>query len=535
MSREEHDGTGAIAFRVVFTKQPADYSYKTLRDYTLRIRQGGERLTPKVRRLNRPHNDRWEVTVAPGSKEDLTVSIGPFATCSDAGAVCTAAGEVLANRIDRTIEGPPGLSVADARVYEAAGATVDFAVTLGRASPETVTVDYATADGTGPNAATEGSDYTETSGTLTFLAGETAKTVSVPVLDDGHDEGEETFLLTLSNPTGGNAWLKDATAVGTIENTDAMPRAWLARFGRTVAEQVIEAVEGRFSAQRTPGVEVSLAGRAIGGSGAALRREDADARAQAAAEEEARAGLAAMTKWLQGSAQEDRQDGERAGYESRAVTGRDLLTGSSFALTGEAKAGGMVSLWGRGAVSRFDGREGDLTLDGEVTSAMLGADWTRGPDGAGAWTAGLLVSRSEGKGSYRGEGEGKVSSTLTGVWPYGRYAVNERVTVWGVAGYGQGDLRLAPKDAAAMTAGMELAMGALGVRGVAVEAPAEGGVELSVDLGRDGGAHFLGEGAGAGGGDGRRDPPPARAGGDVARPRGGRRRVDAAPGGRRAP
>ena len=469
---EEHDGTGAIVFEVAFNKRPqADYSYKTLRDYTLRIRQGGERLTPKVRRLNRPHNDRWEVTAAPGSKEGLTVSIGPFATCSDAGAVCTGAGEVLANRIDRTIEGPPGLSVADARVYEAAGATVDFAVTLGRASAETVTVDYATADGTGSNAATEGSDYTETSGTLTFLAGETAKTVSVPVLDDGHDEGEETFLLTLSNPTGGNAWLKDATAVGTIENTDAMPRAWLARFGRTVAEQVIEAVEGRFSAQPRPGVEVSLAGRAIGsGSGAP---EDA-------AEEEARAGLAAMTKWLQGSAQEDRQDGERAGYESRAVTERDLLTGSSFALTAEAKAGGMVSLWGRGAVSRFDGRDGDLTLDGEVTSAMLGADWTRGPDGAGAWTAGLLVSRSEGKGSYRGEGEGKVSSTLTGVWPYGRYAVNERVTVWGVAGYGQGDLRLAPKDAAAMTAGMELAMGAVGVRGVAVEAPAEGGVELSV-------------------------------------------------------
>ena len=477
----EHAGTGEIAFRVVFTKQPADYSYETLRDYTLRIRQGGERLTPKVRRLNRPHNDRWEVTAAPGSKEDLTVSIGPFATCSDAGAVCTAAGEVLANGIDRTIEGPPGLSVADARVYEAAGATVDFAVTLGRASAETVTVDYATADGTGSNAATEGSDYTETSGTLTFAPGETAKTVPVPVLDDGHDEGEETFTLTLSNPSGGNAWLKDATAVGTIENTDAMPRAWLARFGRTVAEQVIEAVEGRFSAQPRPGVEVSLAGRAIGSGAGAPEPEDADARAQAAAEEEARAGLAATTKWLQGSAREDRQDGERAGYESRAVTGRDLLTGSSFALTAEAKAGGMVSLWGRGAVSRFDGREGDLTLDGEVTSAMLGADWTRGPgSGAGAWTAGLLVSRSEGKGSYRGEGEGKVSSTLTGVWPYGRYAVNERVTVWGVAGYGQGDLRLAPKDAAAMTAGMELAMGALGVRGVAVEAPAEGGVELSV-------------------------------------------------------
>ena len=50
---EEHDGESAIVFEVAFTKEPhADYSYKTLRDYTLRIRQGGASLAPKVRRLN---------------------------------------------------------------------------------------------------------------------------------------------------------------------------------------------------------------------------------------------------------------------------------------------------------------------------------------------------------------------------------------------------------------------------------------------------------------------------------------------------
>ena len=482
----EHDGTSEIVFEVSFNKRPqADYSYKTLRDYTLRIRQDGASLTPKVRRLNAPHNDRWEVKVTPGSKEDLSVSIGPFATCSDEGAVCTAAGEVVANRIDRTIEGPPGLSVADARVHEGPGVTVDFAVTLARASQETVTVAYATSDGPPPNGATAEDDYASRSGTLTFLAGETAKTVSVPVFADDHDEGEETLILTLSDPTGG-AWLKDATAIGTIENTGPMPRAWLARFGRTVAEQVIDAVEGRFSASRRPGVEMRLAGRAIGsGSGAsAPEPEDEDARAKAAAEDEARSNLAAMTKWLQGSAQEDRQDGRRAGYESRSVSARDLLTGTSFALTGEAggAGSGTVSLWGRGAVSRFDGREGDLTLDGEVTSAMLGADWMRpgSGSGAGAWTAGLLVSHSRGEGSYRGADEGTVSSTLTGLYPYGRYMVNGRLSVWGVAGYGEGTLTLTPDGQAAMQTGIDLQMGAVGVRGVAVEAPAEGGVELAV-------------------------------------------------------
>ena len=172
------------------------------------------------------------------------------------------------------------------------------------------------------------------------------------------------------------------------------------------------------------------------------------------------------------------------------MTGRDLLTGSSFALTGEASAGGTVSLWGRGAVSRFDGREGELSLEGEVTSAMLGADWSRSPDGSGsgtgAWTAGLLVARSEGSGSYRGDGApgsgsgtgGTVSSSVTGLYPYGRYMANDRVTLWGVSGYGSGTLT--PTGDPSIRTDMDLAMGALGVRGVALEAPAEGGMELAV-------------------------------------------------------
>ena len=84
--------------------------------------------------------------------------------------------------------------------------------------------------------------------------------------------------------------LGDATAKGTIENSDAMPRAWIARFGRTVAEQVLDAVQSRMSAARTPGVAVSLAGERIGG-GAAL--EDAEAR-------EAEAGLRSLAAWVHG-------------------------------------------------------------------------------------------------------------------------------------------------------------------------------------------------------------------------------------------
>jgi hypothetical protein len=59
-----------------------------------------------------------------------------------------------------------------------------------------ITVNYATGDGT----ATAGSDYTSTSGTLTFNDQETVKTFTIPILSDGISEGSETVNLTLSSP-----------------------------------------------------------------------------------------------------------------------------------------------------------------------------------------------------------------------------------------------------------------------------------------------------------------------------------------------
>ncbi len=91
-------------------------------------------------------------------------------------------------------------------------------------------VDYATRDGT----AVAGADYTNTSGTLTFVAGETRKTVDVQVLADSHDEGSETMTLALSNATG--ARIADGEATGTIDNSGSILQAWIARFGRTVGK-----------------------------------------------------------------------------------------------------------------------------------------------------------------------------------------------------------------------------------------------------------------------------------------------------------
>ena len=94
-----------------------------------------------------------------------------------------------------------------------------FTVKLSAASSSAVTVDYATVDGT----AKAGSDYTATSGKLTFAAGETAKTVTVKVLSDSVTEGNETFGLKISNPTA--ATIADATGTGTIVDASAAKAA----------------------------------------------------------------------------------------------------------------------------------------------------------------------------------------------------------------------------------------------------------------------------------------------------------------------
>jgi hypothetical protein len=119
-------------------------------------------------------------------------------------------GQALGTIID---DDPAGLSIDDVRRVE--GGTALFTVTLSPPNmAATVTVDYATADGT----AMAGSDYTATAGTLTFPPGTTTQTVSVSVLGDTLVEGAETFFVDLSLPS--NATIAYARGTGTILDSD---------------------------------------------------------------------------------------------------------------------------------------------------------------------------------------------------------------------------------------------------------------------------------------------------------------------------
>ncbi len=110
---------------------------------------------------------------------------------------------------------PPPTALAVDDVSAAEGGSLTFTVTLAPVSANTVTVDYATANGT----ATAGADYTAASGTLQFLPGEASKTVTVATTDDTLDELDETLSLDLSNAI--NASLADGQGIGTLQDNDS--------------------------------------------------------------------------------------------------------------------------------------------------------------------------------------------------------------------------------------------------------------------------------------------------------------------------
>lgn len=110
----------------------------------------------------------------------------------------------------------PGLTIANTSIAEGNSGITNavFTVNLSAASTETVTVGYTTADDT----ALSESDYTATSGLLTFEPGQTSQTIQVPIVGDELVESDEAFFINLADPT--NATITTAQAIGSIINDD---------------------------------------------------------------------------------------------------------------------------------------------------------------------------------------------------------------------------------------------------------------------------------------------------------------------------
>ena len=128
------------------------------------------------------------------------------------------------------------------------------------------------------------------------------------------------------------------------------------------------------------------------------------------------------------------------------MTARELLLGSSFHLASdEGAAGGLaLAVWGRFAAGGFAADVDEVKMDGDVTTGLFGVD---------------------------AEGD----RWLTGV------ALGERVSLWGLASYGWGELTLTEESEAATnryTTDVDMTMGALGLRGTLLVASETNGFEL---------------------------------------------------------
>ena len=210
----------------------------------------------------------WSVaqTVTVSAAEDANALVEPVVTLAHAAAGGDYEGAEVAGVVVTVLENDTAtLAIGDARGGEDAG-VLEFVVSLSAASSQTVTVSYATVDGT----ATAGSDYTGASGVLTFAAGVTeSQTIEVQITDDAADDEveAETFMVRLSGAT--NAELAVASGTGTIEDDDD-PAVTVA-FGAasyTAAEGGDDAVVAvTLSADPERTVEIALT--AAGGGGAA--------------------------------------------------------------------------------------------------------------------------------------------------------------------------------------------------------------------------------------------------------------------------
>ena len=343
-------------------------------------------------------------------------------------------------------------------------------------------------------------------------------TVCLPVAEGGrgrvyrYDEGAGEWVQ-LEEPSGGSPEGEacgvterfSLFAVGSAPN-EAVAVAWLARFGRTVVGHVVDAVRERMAALRTPGMRGSVAGRSVAVPGRSARAGGTvgnvagnvawNAPGNAAGNAlgnvagnapgnvsgnvawNASGNAAGNVAWnaVEGAAPghaqeeesqvlwlrvEDTAPGAWGGWERepRGVTAHELLTGSRFTLTGESADGASVAVWGRGAHSRFSGAEDEASVDGAVSTTMLGADWA-----SERTVAGVALSHSTGDGTWSQDGKSdEVESTMAGVHPYVGYEVSERLSVWGMAGYGEGELTM-PDGTRTVRTDIDMVMSAGGVR-----------------------------------------------------------------------
>ena len=423
------------------------------------------------------YSNHWRIRVAPDAstlalEQTVVVSL-PVKACSEPGALCAGGIWVLGEAPESLVFGPAvklSIAIGDVTASESSG-RMRFPITLTRPSDWAIRLEYEITGGT----ATKGVDYVDpkTQGGgrdhVLVLAGRTSPKLQFDLLEDAIDDDGETITVKITSArllqpnlvryaSDLELVLSDATATGTIENSGIMPKAWLARFGRTVASQAVDAIGGRMEGNRT--AHVTVGGQTLWSADTAPQ------------------GEAPVNERLFENLLEP-----EASAATRTLSADDILRTSSFSLSAGGSDGAPAwTAWGRVATGGFEAVEEKVELDGQITSAFLGADAS-----TERWLAGVAVSVSEGKGGYthteRTE-SGDIESSLTAIYPYARLRLSDTLDAWTFAGIGEGELALTESTEAQAQRthrpDISMRMAAVGTRGEVISPASPGDLAVSI-------------------------------------------------------
>ena len=312
--------------------------------------------------------------------------------------------------------------------------------------------------------------------TLTIASGATTSTgtVTIEAIDNDVDAPDKSLIVSASVGNLVNAPEDLMLTIFDDEGRLLAVKALLTRIGRTASFHVVDALGTRMRGTKS-GSNVTLAGQRLPFGDTPLPQANAfvgqgpgDAHPY-------------NYEWNQISGeQEDLQK-----TSVRSITSREMLAGSSFSLRlaeddDESKNTGKWTAWGLTEQSSFDGRDGNLLLNGDVTTVIVGVDAELQQT-----MAGVAVAHSSGDSAFEENGacdgprcKGTLKTRLTGVYPYLRHDVNERLLLSGVLGYAKGDLAYSGDS----VAGIESGTAAFSARGTLQPVPSENGFELAARL-----------------------------------------------------
>ena len=241
------------------------------------------------------------------------------------------------------------------------------------------------------------------------------------------------------NAAGAGAVSDEVTA--TPQRAVALARVathWLARFGRTLAGQVVDVMHSRV--QAAPTRRLTLGGQDItlDDTATVSASEPGDTTAPAFSRQSAPQARASTQQGRRGvSALAG--DGYRQGHTLRTLGAREFWYNSTFSLSlAPAGSASTWSIWGRASLSQFEGRDDDVSVDGEVVSGYLGLDWHRD-----RFKSGVIVSHTGSDGDYGvAREDGDIDASLTSGYAWLHWLPQDALSVWALAGLGRGELEL---------------------------------------------------------------------------------------------